>query len=52
MPPVMGMDATRTTTVEAILERALRGELSEDDAFGPGTGLLEAVGQEASQAVQ
>ena len=28
----MGTDATRTATVEAILERALRGELSEDDA--------------------
>ena len=36
----MGMDATRTATVEAILERALRGDLSEADAcrlydFGP-----------------
>ena len=31
MPLVMGTDATRTTTVQAILERALRGELSEDD---------------------
>ena len=31
MPPVMGTDATPTTTVQAILQRALRGELSEDD---------------------
>ncbi len=27
----MGTDATRTTTVQATLERALRGELNEDD---------------------
>ena len=27
----MAMDATRATTVQAILERALRGELNEDD---------------------
>ena len=28
----MGTDAARATTVEAILERALHGEVSEDDA--------------------
>ena len=32
MPPGMGKDATRRPELETILERALRGDLSEADA--------------------